>query len=602
MIAGVLLNAARAAADPTYHLDGLSPSMDASTILKTMRDGFSAPVIEEYRSSLEDGDVVIPDYLAGYRVTTKGRRNQPDKSIVGETWYFLLDPFERSNVLAVLRYTDLSAPVSNDRFKSALITAFGAPHQLYSGDPLTWSTNPLTLEEKQNESENRCFYLVRLLLEWSDVGGEGGPSYENTGHFLDYYHERESCETLLAVNFSNPVQSYGMLIVDAKELAGVSSKIFKKQQQIFAEKEATLNSTPPPVFEPLKKEQFKVEQFTGQLICDGLPQISVNGPNGIWGIRDSANWAVVGEFAANNEAAPSTVRLLSWWIEEVGAADSGTQVKNPYTIHVPGLIDFYEFTPSYSAMYKRTGTKPEQLQAHRCEIVSRPMAELTTPDYESYKAVVAADVNRLNNPPNNAAVNAGTIEPNNPSQPFPIVIVGSVLLAIAAAIATAVAFGYRRRLSSFAYIRAGATLVAQQPSVRTRPRQVNAPAVSESAVTYVKKRGQDAIAAVRSGKPDPGHVRDLADAALVGSGEAAWLLAKITLNAKVDNKAKQKAEGLAWLELATQLLHEKPSEPQVLSELQELHRSMDQATIEEGRKVVQQLIVKARRLWTELAG
>jgi hypothetical protein len=70
---------------------------------------------------------------------------------------------------------------------------------------------------------------------------------------------------------------------------------------------------------------------------------------------------------------------------------------------------------------------------------------------------------------------------------------------------------------------------------------------------YARKKGVLAARALRDGRGDVGHVRDLGDAALFGSATAAVALAELALNATTDDKGKQRSEGLAWLNLAMRL-------------------------------------------------
>lgn len=75
----------------------------------------------------------------------------------------------------------------------------------------------------------------------------------------------------------------------------------------------------------------------------------------------------------------------------------------------------------------------------------------------------------------------------------------------------------------------------------------------DAVTRYARKKGVLAARAIRDGKGDAGHVRDLADAAIFGSGTAATTLAEITLAAKAGDGDKQVIEAHAWLTLATML-------------------------------------------------
>jgi hypothetical protein len=72
---------------------------------------------------------------------------------------------------------------------------------------------------------------------------------------------------------------------------------------------------------------------------------------------------------------------------------------------------------------------------------------------------------------------------------------------------------------------------------------------------YARKKGRLAARALLGGHGDSGHVRDLGDAALFGSSTSAIALADLALNAATKDTAKQRAEALAWLDLAIRLDH-----------------------------------------------
>lgn len=88
-----------------------------------------------------------------------------------------------------------------------------------------------------------------------------------------------------------------------------------------------------------------------------------------------------------------------------------------------------------------------------------------------------------------------------------------------------------------------------QPAPATR-RQVSP---YEAVAQYARKKGFLGAVAIREGRGDPGHVRDIGDAALFGSALAATVMADLALNAVTEDKERQQAEGLAWLDLAAQL-------------------------------------------------
>lgn len=74
---------------------------------------------------------------------------------------------------------------------------------------------------------------------------------------------------------------------------------------------------------------------------------------------------------------------------------------------------------------------------------------------------------------------------------------------------------------------------------------------------FMRSRAVHAAKAIKSGRFDPGHIRDLADAAVCGHHEAANLLAYITLfgrksadTREFDEKRRQ-VEGLSWLMFAS---------------------------------------------------
>jgi len=80
------------------------------------------------------------------------------------------------------------------------------------------------------------------------------------------------------------------------------------------------------------------------------------------------------------------------------------------------------------------------------------------------------------------------------------------------------------------------------------------PVAGETAIAaisrYARKRGTLAARAISEGHGDPGHVRDLSDAAVFGSVPAALALAELTLVAKGADPAKQRVQAFGWFSLA----------------------------------------------------
>jgi hypothetical protein len=117
-------------------------------------------------------------------------------------------------------------------------------------------------------------------------------------------------------------------------------------------------------------------------------------------------------------------------------------------------------------------------------------------------------------------------------------------------------------------------------------------------VSFLRQRAILAIAAVGEGQFDLGHIRDLADSAICGHGEAAWCLAKITLAAEGVDVFQQRCEAFVWLELASQLAMKSEKAAAVALEHQRLKSTLSADELRHCTQIAQRLGRKARKIQT----
>jgi hypothetical protein len=121
-------------------------------------------------------------------------------------------------------------------------------------------------------------------------------------------------------------------------------------------------------------------------------------------------------------------------------------------------------------------------------------------------------------------------------------------------------------------------------TTRSEQQQSSFPRSAIDAVArYARKKGVLAARAIRDGQGDPGHIRDLADAAVFGSSLAATTLAEITLATKTINTSKQQIEAHAWLRLAALL---EPADKTLVRRARELGKQMDRPALAASRQLL----------------
>ena len=103
---------------------------------------------------------------------------------------------------------------------------------------------------------------------------------------------------------------------------------------------------------------------------------------------------------------------------------------------------------------------------------------------------------------------------------------------------------------------------------------------------YTLDRGILAARAIRDGYGDPGHVRDLADAAVFGSSTAAIALAELTLATKTGDPQRQLVEAHAWLSLASML---EPRDKALAERTQVIRRKLSNKGLEDSHHLLQSM-------------
>lgn len=104
---------------------------------------------------------------------------------------------------------------------------------------------------------------------------------------------------------------------------------------------------------------------------------------------------------------------------------------------------------------------------------------------------------------------------------------------------------------------------------------------------FLARRALRAIMSISERSYDPGHIRDLADAAFFGHAEAALTLARVTLASDKTDGQRKFTEALAWFEFALVLGYNRTWVTRVAKEVADMRRALSQDILDKSEAIVQ---------------